>query len=166
MHETTDQIRRDARGRRVLPGIPKQPSWLARWASEEVAMLRISLVLVYLGFINLAVASLRAGVPAFTLTAPDYYTPIWALLLAIAGLVAAIASTTDRWQAIERWAALGVTALMGAYVGTITILGFFQGDANRQAVASGLGIAFVTPALRFLWLALQAGKRKRKKRSA
>lgn len=158
MHETTDRIRRDAL--RTRKRSHREPSRFEKWAFSEVAMIRVALVLVYLGYLYLALASLRAGVPAFTLTAPEAYTPIWAGLLALAGVNAAVAATSDRWMAWERWSSLAVSALMGAYVGTITILGYVTGDVNRQAVAAGLTIAFILPACRFLWLAAQTGKKR------
>lgn len=136
-------------------------SRIAVWAWGPVVVLRVALVAVYLGYVYASVIAFIAGVPVFRLTAPDGYTSIWAALLGVSAILSAIGSVTDRWQQLEKWASLGLASMMLAYVGALNGIGFVEGDLNRQFVGAIAFIAFILPAVRFVYLAAQSGKRRR-----
>lgn len=142
----------------------RKPTRFEQWAWGPVVVLRISLVGTYLLYVYFAAISFVAGVPAFNLTTFPGYTSVWAFIMGTGAVVAAIGSISDRWEPVEMWGALAVTAMMLGYVGTLHAIGFGSGDINRQAVAAALTITLVLPGVRFGWLAAQAGKRKKKPR--
>lgn len=133
---------------------------LAIWAWGPVVVLRIALVAVYLGYVYASVIAFLAGVPVFRLTAPEGYTSVWAVLLGTSAVLAAVGSISDRWQQLEKWASLVLSAMMLAYVGGLNGVGFVEGDLDRQFVGAIAFIAFILPAVRFVYLAAQSGKRK------
>lgn len=135
-------------------------SRLAVWAWGPVVVLRIALVAVYLGYVYASVIAFLAGVPVFRLTAPEGYTSVWAVILGTSAVLSAIGSVTDRWQQLEKWASLVLSAMMLAYVGGLNGVGFVEGDLDRQFVGAIAFIAFILPAVRFVYLAAQSGKRK------
>jgi hypothetical protein len=135
-------------------------SRMAIWAWSPVIVLRVALVSVYLLYVYASVIAFVAGVPVFTLTAPEGYTPIWAFLLGAAAVVSAIGSLTDRWQKIEKWATLGLSALLLGYIGGVNIVGFVEQDLDRQFIGVITLIAGVLPFTRFVYLAAQSGKKK------
>jgi hypothetical protein len=145
---------------RYLDNIAPRSRW-AIWAWSPVIVLRIALVGVYLGYVYASVIAFIAGVPIFRLTAPAGYTSIWATLLGVAAVLSAIGSITDRWQQLEKWASLGLSSMMAAYVGGLNGVGFAEGDLNRQFAGAVAAIAFILPAVRFVYLAAQTGKRRR-----
>lgn len=136
-------------------------SRIAVWAWGPVVVLRVALVAVYLGYVYASVIAFIAGVPVFRLTAPDGYTSLWAALLGVSAILSAIGSVTDRWQQLEKWASLALSSMMLAYVGALNGIGFVEGDLNRQFVGAIAFIAFILPAVRFVYLAAQSGKRRR-----
>jgi uncharacterized membrane protein YjjB (DUF3815 family) len=143
-----------------LDNIAPRSRW-AIWAWSPVIVLRIALVGVYLGYVYASVIAFIAGVPIFRLTAPQGYTSIWAVLLGVSAVLSAIGSITDRWQQLEKWASLGLSSMMAAYVGGLNGVGFAEGDLNRQFAGAVAAIAFILPAVRFVYLAAQTGKRRR-----
>jgi hypothetical protein len=135
-------------------------SRIAIWAWSPVIVLRVALVATYLGYVYAAVIAFRAGVPIFDLTTPPGWRPVWAALLAVSALVSAIGSIADRWQRVERWATLVLTALLLAYVGGLNIAGYVEQDLDRQFVGAIAFIAAILPATRFIYLAAQSGKKR------
>lgn len=144
---------------RYLDNVAPRSKW-AVWAWSPVVVLRVALVAVYLGYVHASVIAFIAGVPVFRLTAPEGYTSVWALLLGTSAILSAIGSITDRWQQMEKWASLGLASMMGAYVGGLNGVGFVEGDLDRQFVGAIAFIAFILPAVRFVYLAAQSGKRR------
>jgi len=144
----------------AAPLKPRRPTRFELWAWGPVIVLRFALVATYLLYVYFAAISFVAGVPAFNLTTFPGYTSVWAFVMGTGAVVAAIGSITDRWEHVEKWGALAVAAMMLGYVGTIHVIGFVTGDINRQAVAAALTIGLVLPAVRFVWLAAQTGKKK------
>lgn len=102
----------------------------------------------------------RAGVPIFTLLAWEGYTSLWALLMMPAAIIAAIGSLAERWERVEKWSALALTALQSGYVVGVNAVGFVGDDLGRQYVGVISLIAIVIPAVRFVYLAAQSGKRR------
>ncbi len=134
-------------------------SRLAIWAWSPVIVLRVALVITYVCYIYASVIAFIAGIPIFLLTAPEGYTSVWAVLLGVSAIVAAIGSTTDRWQSLERWASLGLSALLLAYIGGLNLVGFVEGDLDRQFIGAIALIAGILPITRFVYLAAQSGKK-------
>ncbi|MEU4016171.1 hypothetical protein AB0E56_13010 [Microbacterium sp. NPDC028030] len=148
---------------RYLDNVHPRSRW-GVWAWSPVIVLRVALVGVYLGFVYASVIAFIAGVPVFRLTAPEGYTSVWAVLLGTSSVLAAVGSITDRWQQLEKWASLVLSAMMLAYVGGLNGVGFVEGDLDRQFVGAIAFIAFILPAVRFVYLAAQSGKRKHDRR--
>lgn len=137
---------------------PRTP--IARWAWGPVIVLRIALVATYLLYVYASVIAFIAGVPIFDLTTPAGYTAVWAVLLGGASVVSAVGSTSDRWQKLEKWATLALSALLLAYIGGLNIVGFLQQDLDRQFIGAIALIAGLVPMVRFVYLAAQSGKKK------
>jgi len=132
----------------------------AIWAWSPVIVLRVALVGVYISYIYASVIAFIAGVPVFRLTAPEGYTAVWAVFLGVSATLSAIGSISDRWQQLEKWSSLGLASMMGAYVGGLNGVGFVEGDLDRQFIGAIAFIAFILPAVRFVYLAAQSGKRR------
>lgn len=129
------------------------------WAWSPVVVLRVSLASTYMLWLFASIIAFFAGVPVFNLTAPEGYTSIWAVLLGISAFVSAIGSTTDRWQQLEKWASLSLSAMLLAYVGGMNFVGWLEGDLDRQFVGAVAIIASILPVTRFVYLAAQTGKK-------
>lgn len=136
-------------------------SAFAIWAWSPVIVLRVALFLAYAGLVYASVVAFIAGVPVFDLTTPHGYQPVWAVLLGVSAFVSAIGATTDRWQAVERWASLVLTGMMMTYVGALFGVAYVEGDPSRHFVAAIATVALILPATRFVYLAAQSGKIKR-----
>lgn len=154
--ETTQQVKRAASKRAQRR--PRAKTAVELWAWSPVIVLRVSLVIVYLLYVYAGVIAFQAGIPIFTLLTWEGYTSIWAALLVPAAIVAAIGSLADRWQRIEKWSTLALTALQSGYVIGLNAVGFIAGDLSRQYVGVIALIAIVLPATRFVYLAAQSGK--------
>lgn len=144
---------------RYLEIVNPKSRWAA-WAWSPVIMLRVALVITYLLYVYAAAIAGSAGVPVLTMTAPDWYTGWWANLLAVTSLAAAVGSVADRLQWLEKWATLGLSALLLAYIGGLNAVGFVEGDINRQFIGAIALIAGVLPITRFVYLAAQSGKKR------
>jgi hypothetical protein len=130
------------------------------WFWSPVLVMRVSVVIIYMLYVYGAVIAFIAGIPIFNLLAPEGYTSVWALLLMPAAVLAAIGSLAQRWETLEKWAALALTALQSPYVIGVNVVGYAGGDLSRQYVGVISVIAIVLPAVRFVWLASQSGKKK------
>lgn len=144
---------------RYLEFVAPKSRW-SIWAWSPVVVLRVALALTYLMYVYAAVIAFIAGVPVLNLTTPEGYLPVWATILGVSSLVSAVGSLTDRWQQVEKWASLGVSAMMLAYLGGLNLMGFIENDLNRQFVGAIAIIASILPFTRFVYLAAQTGKRK------
>lgn len=133
-------------------------SKLAIWAWSPVIVLRVALAGTYLAYVYAAVIAVMSGVPIIDFTTPRGYTVVWAALLGISALVAAIGSLSDRWQKIEKWATLVLSAMLLAYIGGLNIAGYAEDDLNRQFAGAIAIIAGLLPITRFIYLAAQSGK--------
>lgn len=135
-------------------------SRIAIWAWSPVIVLRVALVTIYILYIYASVIAFVAGVPILDLTTPQGYTAVWAVALGAASVVSAIGSISDRWQKVEKWASLALTALLLTYIIPLNLEGFLENDLGRQFVGVVALIAGVVPIVRFVYLAAQSGKRK------
>lgn len=137
----------------------RQRSRFEIWAWSPVIGLRVALVITYLLYVYASVIAFRAGIPVFSLTTWEGYTPAWAVILGTSAVLSAIGAITDDWQRLEKWASLVLTSMLIGYAGGLNLLGFFEGDLRRQFVGAIALIAMVLPATRFVYLAAQSGKR-------
>lgn len=135
-------------------------SKLAVWAWSPVIVLRIALAATYIGWAASAVIAFLSGVPIFNLATPPGWTSIWAVLLGGSAIIAAVGSISDRWQALERWASLVLSAMILAYVGGLNIVGYIDHDLNRQFAGAVATVAAILPITRFIYLAAQSGKKR------
>lgn len=151
--ETTLQVRRAASAR--------QRSALHTWAWSPVIVLRIALVIVYAAYVYASVIALLVGIPIFDLL--DFgpgYTAIWAVLLGLSSMLAWVGSLGQKFEQIEKWAAMGMFCLLLAYVGGLNLQAYGMGDLTRMFIGVIAFIAMVLPAVRFVYLAAQTGKKK------
>lgn len=135
-------------------------SRLGVWIWSPVIVLRVALFAVYAVYVYGAVIAFIAGIPIFTLTAPEGYTSAWAIALAISALLSAIGATSDHWQKLEKWSTLVLSALMLGYVGGVNLVGFLEMDLDRQFAGAIAIIAVILPVTRFIYLAAQSGKKR------
>lgn len=135
-------------------------SRFAVWAWSPIIVLRVALLAAYLISVYSSVWAFIAGVPVFTLTTPQGWTPVWAVLLGTSAVVAAIGSITDRWQKLEKWASMVLSAMWFAYVGGMNLVGFADGDPSRQFLGAASITLLALPVSRFVYLAAQSGKKK------
>lgn len=135
-------------------------SRFAQWAWSPIILLRVALMAAYLISVYSSVWAFIAGIPVFRLTTPEGYTSFWAILLGTSAVLSAIGSITDRWQQLEKWASLALSALWLTYVGAMNGIGFGTGDADRQFLAAASLTLLVLPVARFVYLAAQTGKKR------
>lgn len=129
------------------------------WFWAPITVLRVSLISIYALYVYGAWIAFRAGIPIFSLLTPPGYTSIWAVLLGIAAIVSFISSLQMKWEKVERWAALALSAMMAAYCVGLNLQGYTEGDLDRQFVGVIAVIAIILPFGRFLYLAAQSGKK-------
>lgn len=133
---------------------------LAIWAWAPVIVLRVALVSTYIMFVYVSIIAFISGIPILDTTTPNGYRTAWSILLGTSAIIAAIGSTADRWQRMEKWATLALCALFFAYIGGLNIVGFIEHDLNRQFAGGVALIAGILPITRFVYLAAQSGKRR------
>lgn len=133
-------------------------SRFAVWAWGPAIVLRVALFGTYLLYVYAAVIAFLAGVPIFTLTAPEGYAAPWAIGVGLAAAVATVGSMSDRLQKVELFSTLALSGLLLAYIGGMNLVGFLEGDLDRQFVGVIALIAGGLPFTRFIYLAAQSGK--------
>jgi len=144
------------------PATPARPWFFSTWARSQVTAYRIGLVLGYLATIYFGVSSFVAGLPAFVVTAPSWWTPIWASVVVVGGFIAAIGAiragsepvtqSVTRFNRIELVGTVMLFLTLGTYAAVLLILGYYFGDTSRSAVGSGFVALGVHPAVRMIWL--------------
>jgi len=144
---------------RYLSNIHPQSAF-ARWAWGPAIVLRVSLVITYALYVYGGIIGFIAGVPIFDLTTPKGWTPVWAVLLGVSALFCMFGSIKDEWQRTERWADIGLSAAVLAYIIPLNLVGYVEGDLNRQFIGVIATIAGVLPIGRCVYLLAQTGKRK------
>lgn len=140
--------------------VVKPKTRFAVWAWSPIIVLRIALFLTYAFCVYGAIVAFIAGVPIFTLTTLPGYTPIWAVILGASAVASAIGAISDRWQRLERWASLVLSAMLLGYVGGMNIRALLEQDLSRQFAGAIAIIAMILPATRFIYLAAQSGKKR------
>jgi hypothetical protein len=106
-----------------------------------------------------------AGIPTFTFTTPQGWTPIWAGAVVIGGFVGGIGAlrageepqrrSTRVFNGIELGGAIILFLTLGTYATLLLVIGYGYGDAGRQSVGSGFVALGVGPAVRMIWLMLR-----------
>jgi len=142
------------------PRLKRSPSRFERWAWSPITAFRIGLTLGYIGAVYFGISAFIAGVPAFVITAPDGWTPIWAGLLIVGGIVATFGSLSDSkvFRRVELGGAWALFLTLGVYSSVLLALAYGSGDASRAAVGAGFVALGIQPGVRMLWLMAQAGR--------
>lgn len=97
---------------------------------------------MYLLFMILGITSLSAGVATLSLSAPEWYTPLWSWTMIVAAMVCMFASLQPKWECFERWPAVVVSGLMASYWFAAYIL-YLSGDQTRGAGSVLLFVAMM-----------------------
>lgn len=137
------------------------PSRFEQWAWSPISAYRVGLTLTYAATVYFGVSAIVAGVPAFTIAAPNGWTPIWGSVLVLGGAVAAIGSTSSskRFELVETFGAAALFLTLGGYSGTLLTLAYGAGDSNRAAIGAGFLALGIPSFVRLLWLLTQLGRK-------
>jgi len=157
MPSVYDTIQRPPKLKRA----PRKPSALERWAWSPITAFRIGLTLTYIGAIYFGTSAFIAGVPAFVIAAPDGWTPLWAGVLVIAAVLAAIGSAADTkpFRLMELIGSWALFISLGVYAIVLLFIAYHDGDATRAAVGAGFVALGIQPGVRMLWLMAQLGRK-------
>lgn len=158
LEQTSPWVRRRRTQRRA-------PSRFEVWAWSPIVAFRIGLTLGYAAMVYFGVSGFIAGVPAFTLTAPDSWTPIWSGVLVLGGVLGAFGSIGDtmRLRMIELAGSWLLFLTVGSYAAILLILAYGvigEPDLDRATGGAGLLALGVQPFVRMLWLMSQLGRKK------
>lgn len=135
----------------------RRRSWLERWLFSEIPAYRLSLLVGYAFAMYYGISALIAGIPAFDLTAPDGWTPIWAWVIVVAGPIGLAGAVHDS-PGFQRVELLGVTVLTGGLtVYALSVLFLAYGEHDEQRVTAGATLAALAAIhlVRMLWLIVQ-----------
>lgn len=140
---------------------PRRPTRFERWAWSPISAYRLGLTLSYIAMVYFGVQAFIAGVPAFTIAAPEGWTPAWASILVLGGIVAAIGSagSSKKFERIETLGAWALFLTLATYAVTLLVLAYGNGDNSRAAVGAGFVALGVMPLVRLLWLMSQLGRK-------
>jgi hypothetical protein len=141
---------------------PRRPTRFERWAWSPITAFRIGLTLGYIWLVYLGISAYIAGSPTFNLTAPNGWTPIWAVVVSASAGAAAIGSVSANnkiFHRIELAGSWGLTITLGVYAVCILILAYAAGDTSKVTAAAAYVGIFIPPALRMLWLMAQLGRK-------
>lgn len=120
---------------------------LHNWASAILVIPRWLLTIKYALFALYGVVTAIAGVPTIAESVDAAYAFGWSILLVIVSSLAAFGSISERWEALEKWASVGLVALLSTLlVGAIQLVGL--GDLNRAGFSVLVLIVTLLPGLR------------------
>ena len=124
------------------------------WAWTEIPAYRAGLLMSYIFSVYFGLSALIAGVPAFNIAAPEGWTPIWSIILIVAGPIGLIGIIYDtpKFRLTELIASTLLTLTLGTYAITLLVLAYGVGDNGRVAVGSGFLWLFCGPFIRTAWL--------------
>lgn len=143
---------------------PRKPilSSIKTWASSQVAAYRVGLVLSYVAMMYFGASALMAGVPAFDVTTPEGWTPIWSSVVILGGMIGAVGSLragaepitreVKIFNAIETTGAIMLFLALGTYAAVLLILGFGYSSPGRVSGGAGFIALGINPTVRMLWL--------------
>lgn len=133
---------------------PRTPTRFEVWAFSPILAFRIGLTVAYVAMVYFGVSAFVAGIPAFTETAPHWWTPAWAAAVSVGGAIATIGSAHSS-RMFEHFELAGTTILfvtLGTYSAVLHVLAYGDGDSSRVAVAAGFFALGAIPGIRMLWL--------------
>ncbi len=138
----------------------RETSRFERWAWSPIMAFRIGLTIGYIASVYFGVSALIAGVPAFVITAPEGWTPVWASLVILAGIAATFGSISDGrvFRRLELGGSWVLFLTLGTHATVLLILAYGTGDVSRAAVGADFVALGVTPGVRMLWLMSQLGR--------
>ncbi|HOY83536.1 MAG TPA: hypothetical protein PLB92_15485, partial [Rhodoglobus sp.] len=120
---------------------------MREWASSQVSAYRVGLVLSYLVMMYFGASAFIAGIPVFTFTTPEGWTPIWATVVVVAGFVAGVgairagAEPVTRevriFNRIELTGAILLFLALGTYAVLLLIISYGFGDLARASIGAG-----------------------------
>lgn len=141
---------------------PRRPTRFERWAWSPISAYRVGLSVGYVAMVYFGIQAFLAGVPAFVIAAPLWWTPIWAGILVLGGIVAAVGSvgSSRLFEIVETVGASALFITLATYAITLLVLAYGAGDINRAAVGAGFAALGVQPFVRLLWLMSQLGRKK------
>ena len=139
--------------------VVRQKNRFTAWAWSPIIVLRVSLVATYLVWVFASAIAFIDGVPIFNLTTPQGWTPVWATVLGTSAIVSAIGSLADRWQKLEKWSSMVLSAMILTYVISLNSAAWLEGDLTREFAGAIAIIAAILPVTRFVYLAAQTGKK-------
>lgn len=132
------------------------------WASSQVAAYRVGLVLGYLAMVYFGTSAFIAGIPSFEFTTPRGWTPIWASMVVVGGLIGGIGSLRAGtepltreirvFNRIELAGAILLFLTLSTYATILLILGYGYGDAGRSSIGAGFVALGIHPSVRMVWL--------------
>lgn len=132
------------------------------WAGSQVAAYRLGLVLGYVAMVYFGVSAAMAGIPTFTFTTPEGFTPIWASGVVIGGFIAAVGSLRAGaepitkgvrvYNQIEKVGSILLFATLGTYATILLFIGYGFGDGGRASSGAGFVALGVQPVVRMIWL--------------
>ena len=139
----------------------RYPTRFERWAWSPILAYRVGLTLNYLGALFFGVSAFFAGVPAFRLTAPEGWTPIWALVLSVGAILAAVGSISDvqKHRIFELLGSMAVFLTLAVYAVILLGFAYVVGDADSAAVGAAFVALGVQPGVRLAWLVSQVGRK-------
>lgn len=114
------------------------------------------LFVMYVGFAIFGAATAVTSIPTIELTTFDGYATFFSVALFLSAALAALFSTRGEWERYEKWAAIGVTAVLSAYVGGLVVLAL-GGDTVRIGSAIGFAMLNGVPLARSAYLISRSG---------
>lgn len=131
-----------------------------RYLRTPLTVPRYVLTVKYALFIALGVAVGTASAPSsFREITPDWYTPIWGVLLSLSALLALLGSLKEPGEALERWAASAVSCLLIGYAFAPIAL-VLEGDTDRLAYSVVALTVAMVPTARAIQLLKLTGMKK------
>ena len=130
------------------------------WAERHLAVPRWIVSTLYFLFAALGVAALIIGVPTIELTTPEGWVGIWGVVVTATATVCALTSLRERFEVIERWAALLLVAFLDSYTIWAWVLVSYGGQqaVNRGAFAIVLTIMAFIPTIRLAYMLARVGR--------
>lgn len=125
---------------------------------SPIVIPRWVLILKYALFVLMGLSVWWASAPAVDALTPDWYTPVWALGVTLSATVAVIGSARERWESLERLAAVALASLLIVYAVSPIVL-VLEGDADRAAFSVVALVVCLMPAARAVQLIKRTGIR-------
>jgi hypothetical protein len=120
----------------------------SRNAWEPIVIPRWALVLKYALFSLTGILTFIVGQPTISLLTFNGYEPIWAGIIGLSGLIAAIGALRPRWGALEAWAVTTLLSFM-----TVLIIGLVHRGSETTALL--LLITYIVPLVRLSYLVVR-----------